>query len=578
MIEIITKDGISLDLSPDDEFEVEYESPLFADDHIPVPYSTSIAFLPTETNCRVFGYLDAKMQEPVVKKLDVDIYVSGIPLFSGSLEYESYEDGKLNYNFSGKSVEDSLSGYIHDVKGLTNASCIRAALGGILTGELADILERSRAGDAELDFGTPMIVSEEHIAEIDTPGHESQQIYPSTKFKNWHWSLDEPVAPAVRVHSIIEKFSPSFRVDLSGEALTVYEYLAVLGLYSREDSYLGFYPGNPFTLTLNVADKLPKCTKVDFLLNILKILCASVWVDAGGGDYVMMHNSDVLKSTDYDDWDGKVSDVYSLTMETGQVYKFEYKDEDSANTLDDEAAKDVDVSTLGLKTIVMYAGTEAQTIKETDTGDIFSRGAPNGGFVSMDILYRNTGRTEDDDSDTDQDTYDASTDFSLVVCVPLRSVKTKGGDSIVLMCPKVSFPALGGERMTDVHIGILACNQLTDKGFMPEDSAPAAIGTKSDGYRRPGTTGQNIDAGVSIIPGVLRDGLHKTFADWIESDRICASVDLNLSVSEISNLRLYRKVRFANREWLIKKLSVTFSCRRNSVSVSGDFVSVPVLS
>jgi len=134
MIEIITGDGTSLDLKPNEEFEVTLEQPLLSEDHIPVPYSTSISFLPTVKNRKTFGYLGAMMLAPQVLRLSVEIRCNGIPMFYGVLEYESIEDGNLNYTFSGKNIEDSYQGYIHEVDHLTNIEgAILEASGKILS-------------------------------------------------------------------------------------------------------------------------------------------------------------------------------------------------------------------------------------------------------------------------------------------------------------------------------------------------------------------------------------------------------------------------------------------------------------
>ena len=47
MIRIITGEGVSLDLDPSAEFEVEYENPMLDDSHIPVPFSTAVTILPS---------------------------------------------------------------------------------------------------------------------------------------------------------------------------------------------------------------------------------------------------------------------------------------------------------------------------------------------------------------------------------------------------------------------------------------------------------------------------------------------------------------------------------------------------
>lgn len=105
MIRILTSDGASLDLEPSAEFELEYENPMLDDSHIPVPFSTSIAFLSTPVNCKVFGYLSAMMLEPSVKKLSAVIEVGGSPLFYGTLLFDSIEEKHLNYTFAGRDIQ-----------------------------------------------------------------------------------------------------------------------------------------------------------------------------------------------------------------------------------------------------------------------------------------------------------------------------------------------------------------------------------------------------------------------------------------------------------------------------------------
>ena len=77
MIEIRTKAGVVLDLAPDAEFEIEMSNPLLEGDGIPVAFSTSITFPPTETNRTVFGYLPAMMLPPTVLRVGVYIFCSG---------------------------------------------------------------------------------------------------------------------------------------------------------------------------------------------------------------------------------------------------------------------------------------------------------------------------------------------------------------------------------------------------------------------------------------------------------------------------------------------------------------------
>lgn len=574
MIEIITKDGTSLDLSPDDEFDIEYESPLFSDDRIPVPYSTSIAFLPTAVNSRKLGYLDAMMLEPSVRCLDVEIRVSGIPLFHGSLEYDSYEDGRLNYNFSGKSFEDRLKGYIHETEGLSRLEGYTEIFRTYIYGDVVDYIERAHNGDEGLDFGLPTVVSAENIAKAAVDEDPTVVVIPVEKFKNWPWRLwvFAPVAPAVRVKNIIEKASAGLvSVRLGEEASALYDALAVLALYSTKNSLNGYEKGTGLSVILDVAAKLPKCSVVDFVVNVMKVMCASLWYDGNG--FLMLQNSEIIDDSGFIDWSALVSDVYSLSAEAGAVYEFAYQGEGDNNTIE-EVPEDIHTVS-GLDMVASHTDIQEGPVMEEDTGNIYSiiGSGPTG---STDILYQNLGKdSEEETEDSDADTFDASPDFHLVTCVPLQIWSMNGPNGTnqdwkIRLCPKLDFPTLGDDRMSDMYIGILFANQLSDKGIYPKSSVPGQFDPDNPMVLNPG----NYDSGLSIVPGDLRRGLHKSFADWIGRDRVCVSVDLKMSVMELANLKLWRKVYFCGRTWMIKKLSVTFKVTTGSISVSGDFVSV----
>ena len=101
--------GAVLDLDPDLSFALEIENPMLDDSGMPTAYSTQISFLPTPANLRAFGYFDMLMMDPQVKTLAAELWICGVMMFSGTLVYDSIEDGKLNYTFSGKDIESEWS-------------------------------------------------------------------------------------------------------------------------------------------------------------------------------------------------------------------------------------------------------------------------------------------------------------------------------------------------------------------------------------------------------------------------------------------------------------------------------------
>ena len=57
-------------------------------------------------------------------------------------------------------------------------------------------------------------------------------------------------------------------------------------------------------------------------------------------------------------------------------------------------------------------------------------------------------------------------------------------------------------------------------------------------------------------------------------DKISVTGQVKLTAFELSAFKMYRKVYFRGREWIVKKLSVTMSALSDTLDVTGEFVSV----
>lgn len=569
MIRIVTKNGVSLDLSPDTEFEISIENPMLEDSHIPVPFSTAISFQPSPTNNEAFDYIDAMMLEPVVKSLEATIYSGGMPLISGALIYDGVDDGKLNYTFSSKSVEEQLDIYIHEVKGLTNAT---GSVKG--TGKAFDLIEQSREGGRALDFGTPMIVCKQHVLKNEVPMEMNapyeQEIEPKVKYRNWVGAKNSPVAPAVRIKSILAPCLSIVRVDDTIERL--FDSLAVIAFYAPEGTWGGFRKETAAIVRLDIADMLPECKANELLVNTLKVLCASLYRDGDSG-YVMLSNSGILQSREFLNWDDKISDIYSLSDQDAKQYIFGYQDYDNGNSFNPD--KEIEIEGyIGMKDLISHRYIDDNDyvyLRDDMTKDVFSQDPKR---QLADIIDQYTGETESTAADS---SFDAKTDFRLVKCVPVwaRWMPANGGfGSEYRICPRVEFPAMDNTRPKNIYIGTLVHNQLTDKGQIPygtklyhdeeEDIFNEEDYPESD---------PNWNTGLSIIPGDLLNGIHKDFAEWIGQEHMVVSADLNLSDEDIANFRIWKKVLIRHRPFIVKKLTLTLSAASDHIACRGEFIS-----
>ena len=63
--------------------------------------------------------------------------------------------------------------------------------------------------------------------------------------------------------------------------------------------------------------------------------------------------------------------------------------------------------------------------------------------------------------------------------------------------------------------------------------------------------------------------MHERFAEWLGKDRQVNTVDVNLTLPEIANFRMYRPVSVHNRRFLVKSMRFTFDSSSDYVSCEG---------
>ena len=109
--------------------------------------------------------------------------------------------------------------------------------------------------------------------------------------------------------------------------------------------------------------------------------------------------------------------------------------------------------------------------------------------------------------------------------------------------------------------------------------------------------GQLVDHGIAYTPAVYENGvptaandgierkneafdlspegiwpLHERFAEWLGKDRQVNTVDVNLTLPEIANFRMYRPVSVHNRRFLVKSMRFTFDSSSDYVRSQADLL------
>ena len=542
--------GESLDLEPGSSFAIEMENPMLDDSGMPTAYSTQIAFPLTPGNMRVFGYVDMLMFDPRVKTIGAELWICGVMMFSGTLVYDSLEDRKLNYTFSGKDVESEWDTKIWKRPILQRASGeseIRALFASIWAGEYEG-----------LGVFAPVMVNRD-IASDSTSGLSTQFHNHTDDVGLDDYHADKVMTPVFLLKTVLE---PEFRLITVDEAMEDYvAALAMVGLYKTDtDTTYNGWPADK----VEIESSLPDVSGYEVMQGLLKIFCAALYVDGQG--YRMMSAESVLSADAELDWTWKVSDDWDAALEEAQGYRFSYDNADDENTMGSADAAKVGGRNF-LQEIAEDLSSAFPNLRHFVLGDVYSKA---GGYTDM--VWHEMGNVE---SENTENTFDNSVDFELVRSVPLRlqtrreSADPEEDGTIMFlwfsyrMAPIVE-PGELGERGSKMYVGLMSQGQLSDKQVVFADNADVEM---SDHVA-------DFNSGLSLAPKDLYEKFHKGFETWIAEERQALTVDVNLSPVDIANFRMWQKVLLRGRVFVVKKLSFTFYADSDRIETTGDLLSV----
>ena len=569
MIDIRVKNsGIILDMAPDASFQIEFDNPMFEDERCPIQFSTEIAFLPTQKNKQQLGYLDAMFLTPTVKKLDVEFYASGIKLLDGMLTFSSIKDGRLYYTFSGRSVEDDWSGKIYE-KELYQMSGDEDEqddqFASIMNGDVPGIFAPILINASETDAGASL----ENFAwpGVDTVGVEIK--YHNYPFKRYRtipgfYYRYKVLTPAFLLIKVLENELAD--VDISDIALNFnLANLAILGQYKTD---FGVSPSGIPSTGLDLARALPDITAMELFRVVMKMYCCALFRD--GDRFALLNLGKVLEDTSLPlDWDDKVSRNAEISTKPAGGYSFSFANGSDETYNTSEVPIDIDSFDEMLDQIVPDAETY-QVFKHSINDSIISARELaerdiEPALLLGDILCANRDSFDFQPSDSDGDTFDSTVEAKLPRCIPDRLCPgTLGGlkDTSWRMAAVINPESVGDDRGTDVLIGMVKGGafeqQFTDGCLYFEDERE--VHAAQDAF--------------SLRPAGLFNAWHSAFARWCRREHQIISADLSLTMSDIAAFRLWHKVSFSGRTWLVKKLTVTFYASNGRADASGEFVTV----
>ncbi|MEI3554435.1 MAG: hypothetical protein V8Q54_07200 [Alistipes senegalensis] len=572
--------GTILEHTPGQEITFTLDNPIFEDDRLPVAVSTGIEFPPTPTNKAEFGFVEAMMLAPTVQEIPVAILLAGIEIFIGIIQFDEFSDTTLKYTFVGKAPTGSMDGKIHEIK------CENYEGEGLFS---LSILARYNALP---DWGMPMIVRKENVAKFEYwNGNTEPQCSAIDKYANWLCVNVPFVIPAVRVNYLLNKIYS----DLSfPDSIAEYiDHLAILGTYKpeawRNEQYglpltFGEYSEGHLT-NFNVADSLPDMKKTDFLSNILKMFCATIFSD--GDKYTIHLNKDILNNTNFIDWTDKVAEVYSIVSGQSSKYSIKYANTEiqtfnpsKQDKFDEEIGEAESIPTCSTYEEMLSIFKNSNTYVNArikDTGHIYSGKSmtanlhPDIIIPMMDMVYQAGAEEEAIGNNSEgNDNYEISIDFSCPRTIPANVTYTKPialVDPILLqgVSPVIDLPAMDNNRSSEVFIGLLFEHNFIDQGNYYSLLWP---------YSSPAEERENT---LSIAIGG-QNGLfarfHQPFGQWYAKKKETIKADVFLTPTDVAGLRLWQKIMIYNRLFFIKTIEITISDKTDIMLANAELIEV----
>ena len=587
--------GRTLDITPGQEITLTLENPLFADDRMPVAVSTGIEFPLSPTNKVEFRFVDVMMIPPAVQKIPAAIIFEGFELFSGELQFDEFSDGTLKYTFVGADATEAFSGNIHEI------AC--RDYGGMA---MSTFVQNARKGDYP-DIGLPMIVRKANSAKIEYPTAAGEAECSSIdKYANHLYTNTPYIIPAIKAAYLLEKIHP--KLIFPSQIQDYLDRMAILGTYKPEAWQNDRY-GIPYTTPswsnpyigdgFNAAEALPEMTKAEFIANILKMFCATIFPEKGY--YDVRTNSSILQDKTFIDWTQKVSDIYAIVAGEAGSYSLEYangeQNYDPAKEEDfgEELAQSIYSASNYEELISKFRTSDNYVdVRVTFSGNVYSGKAvkaylywsrPPGvmgkpifnktetSIPLIDIVFQaNVNKVELSEGGGDGQNYENNIGFICTPCIPanvatfIYTGSTNAQVTLRAMAPVVDIPTVGGNRPSDVYIGLLIENNFFDQGN---------YFTRPEPYIDGGTEMANTRYSIAIGgTNGLYAKFHETFAQWQVKKKDSVKADVVLSPADIAQLKLWRKIMLYNRLFLIKTMEITLSDKATVAFANAEFVEV----
>lgn len=571
MVNFFTKDGIQIDLAPNQEISLSIENPLFSADHIPVAWTTDVELPISATNSRLFGYPNTMLLTEQHREINVAMHINAIPVMTGKLKLTGKSGGLLQASFIGISVEDSLVGNLKD------APLNQYGFGPEPSGQNAlfeEVITGARNNTRD-DFALPLMVRESEKDTADNYIYDSKGpiAYESFGLKYLNSPKYSYICPVVKLGYILQTIFSDCIID--NAYADYFGKIGIVAPYRKNgeataDGKFNMpyeYMSGSRIFIINLAEAMPDVTQAEFVQNMLATFCATIFIFRG--EKRMISNKAIVQNTQFVDWNAKINDDIEQQFESGQSYEYGFSgipDTDITEKITD-CATIADCLNVADNSFVRCAAT-GDVYQKVQRSYISGNGSQTFNMNGL-KLVRQEAMIPQETSDKDVETFSAKSDWIPVKCIPYIFRYTYGSSIYMhegVMLPIVDIPSVGGARPKTIQFGVLESMVVGEYVPPVQLTSNGNIGCSLGIFSSPGTS-LNLNGTLGLY-----ERYHKDFEAWLAKDKTTTKASINLSASDIANLKIWIKVMIYNRLFFIKMLNITLNTSKDYIHTEADLV------
>ena len=599
MLEIIVE-GQRLELGTDTSVSLAMEQPLTSTDKVPAAYTLSFDLPRSPQNRQLLGHPERITSRNGFEKQPARICLAGLEVAAGELSIEDVQEA-ITVQFVGAKFPEGIR------KPLYKLDFGRIDLGPVAP-PVADngryIYDTSAAGlaynellvanltSATADIiAAPISIADAEYLTIESPTPEDPYTNQRLFFLNAFGASARTQGRGYVMDSSrggrISKILPAFRVGwmferLFGDACKnnvfreEWRQLVLVSLwhpkYQVQDN-TPVWDVADGRVSLRFADFMPDVPANEFVAEMLKIACASLYVK--GGEFTIERNEDILNRTVYRDWNDKVMGTPAISMEPGQRYNFGYSGGD-----DDEVPAERVITEIGsIREMIAaseQADSELKTYHVTSTGQTFENvfDDTTANRCRYTLLKQDLGtKQEEGDEADDTEEFDMATNVSVLKTVPARYIGRDNDPTADIDANKLFYfvpqtaEALE-ERPQNLTVALW-------KGM----SRGLVSGVPNAEQTYPYLSHCNYDAEGNRLDDVTLQltgstlARHAAYKAWIEKDKMAVKAELLLTPLDLHRLDLRDKFYLKGKYFFIRRLEITMTPERLE-AVEAEFIEV----